>query len=273
MDELGHLLADSGLSAKIIHRVFVTKAKRDGINEPMFSYGDIYDRFVRVSKAVRSLDAGKLVERLVERKAQSGLEYFIDHDGHNCIVRVFAVLNGAKATWGTRRKQLIFENVLFIDPTFGTNCYGMKLTMFVTIDAEGATRVLAYMLHHEEDYEDIFWGLRCFHSVFKHAPSSVLTDSGGALLKAIAKFTLAEMPWADTDHLLCVYHLDQNFYTHIHPLFAGNKDGWRYVHNLFWHLAKDSDESKQDTCDTDLDNLRSYGVSLMTRTVDFLCHL
>ena len=39
--DLGFLLAESGFSAKDIHRVFVTKCKRDNIGAPTFKYEDV----------------------------------------------------------------------------------------------------------------------------------------------------------------------------------------------------------------------------------------
>ena len=243
-DELGNLLAEAGLAAKDIHRVFVVKSKREGLEDPTFKREDVYDKYIRVSATARALDARGLVEKLAARKLQTGLVYVVDQDHEGRIERIFVECSGAQEIWGTRRKRCFIEMVLMFDPTFGTNCYGMKLSMFVSVSVEGETKILAYVVHHEEDYADVFWAFTRFQEVFKHPPATLLTDSGAGILKAAQKMCLPHMPWHSVVHLLCVYHVDQNFYEHLHPLFAGQLDNWKIVHGFFWRMAKDSDLSE-----------------------------
>jgi hypothetical protein len=257
-NELGHLLSEAGFSAKDIMKVFLVKAQREGVTEPMFNHQDVYNKFVRLSSSARALDACGLVEQLSTRKMKTGLEYFWEPDLDGRIDRIFVECVNGKNVWGTARTSKIIRNVLLFDPTFGSNCYGMKLSMFVTVSSEGDTKIVAYMVHHSEDYEDVFWGMRCFQLVFKHAPATIMTDSAPGIIKAIETMTLADTQWQDTAHLLCVYHMDQNFYTHIHPLFSGSQDGWRTVHNMFWRMAKDSDLSRCSRIDQDMDALKTF---------------
>ena len=238
--EWGQVAAEAGFSAAAVHRLLLAKSRRDGIAHPSFDYNTVYDKFLRQSNADKELDVTGLLEALAVRRVQLGLQYFNDSDKDGCITRLFVECRFGRHTWGTKRKQHFLKNVLIFDPTFGTNCYKMKFSMFVTVDEEGASRVIAYMVHREETYADIFWGFRCFHKVFLHAPSTLITDSGPGLLKAAEKMTSGSMPWYLTKHHLCTYHMDQNFYEHLRPLFAGDTEKWHLIHNLFWKLAKDS---------------------------------
>ena len=105
-----------------------------------FDYQTVFDKFKRVSSAVRLTDSTDLVARLALRQKASGLAYFTDDDGNGKLDRLFVEQPGGRATWGTDRKPLrcrrVMEKVLQFDPTWGSNCYGMKLSMFVTVDMD-----------------------------------------------------------------------------------------------------------------------------------------
>ena len=244
-NELGELLAASGLSAKHIMQVFVTKAQRDGV-EQTFLYQDVYNKFVR---SRTTLDASGFASMLIAREGSAhagiALRHFIQTDANNHITRTFVELQGAREIWGSSRAKFKVSNVLLFDPTFGTNKFGLKLSMFITVDGEGNSFVLAYVVHESEDEADIEWALKCFVEVFKTKPSAFFTDSGSGLLAAVRVFTSAGQPWEGVKHLLCIYHIYKNFFSHIHPLFAGNPDAWREASNVFWLLAKRADYSDQ----------------------------
>ena len=256
-DELGELLAEAGFGAKDIYRALVVKAAREKV-ELSFKREDVYDRYVRSSSALRVKDACLLIQQLATRKAQTGLEYFVEDDDNGRCDRIFAECAGGRGIWGTARKSYIIQLVLFFDPTWGTNAYGMKLSMFVTVSKEGETKILAYLVHHEEDYEDVYWGLRCFHKVFKHPPITLITDSGAGILKAADTITQKGFVWEGTAHILCIYHIDQNFYEHFHCLLSGKEDKWREVHNMFWRLGKDSDDFVCSEVDIRIAEIRQY---------------
>lgn len=239
-EELGAIGIDAGLSPSEVYHLLLAKSRRDGVTNPHFTYQSIYDKFARISTAEKQLDVSGLLERLAVRKAESQLEYFTETDRSGRLKLLFVECRHGKDLWGTTRTQNFIGNVLVFDPTFGTNCYGMKFSMFVSVSGEGESRVIAYLVHFEESYEDIFWGFRCFQTVFRIPPVVLITDSGAGIQKAAEQMTSDYMPWYQTRHHLCTYHMDQNFYTHVRPLFAASTDGWKYVHTLFWELAKDS---------------------------------
>ena len=239
-------------------RVFTVRSKREGILNPSFDYQTVYNKFKKSSASVRLTDVVDLVARLAVCKEKTGLEYFTEEDGQGQLIRIFVEQAGAREVWGTDRKRCFIENVLQFDPTWGTNCYGMKLSMFVTVDGRGASTILAYMVHHEEDFEDVYWGFRCFHRVFKSAPTTLMTDSGSGILQATAQMKMDMYPWCDTAHLLCVYHIDQNFFENVHCLFANRPAEWQTIHNKFWRVAKDYDEELRETLDDRLADMREY---------------
>jgi hypothetical protein len=233
--------------------------------EPSFDYRLVYDKFKRVSSAVRLTDITDLVATLALRKEATGLAYFTEDDGEGRLHRLFVEQAGAQDCWGTRRKRLrcgkVLRNVLQFDPTWGSNCYGMKLSMFITVAEDGSSTILAYLIHHEEDFEDVYWGFRCFHTVFKIAPATLMTDSGPGIVKAAARMMTDLHPWSETAHLLCVYHIDQNFFTNLHCLFAARPEEWKILHNMFWRVGKDYDEHQRQSLDDRLAAMRAYIVA------------
>ena len=249
-DELGRLLMHSGVPCATTERVLRTKAGFDN-KEVTWLYEDVYERYYRNSG---QFDAKGLVNMLDKRKAETGLEYCLDvNDDDNSIARVFVELPYGQECWGTSRNAervahsstFLRDRVLFIDPTCNTNKFGLKLTMFITIDFDGHTRVLGYLVHWSESEKDIFWGLRAFDNVFDTPPTVVFTDSAAGLLGAVDAFQGTGMPWEGehVKHLLCTFHLDINFQVNVRPLFKSDPAKWQCAHNMFWRLAKDADVS------------------------------
>tara|TARA_B110000027_G_scaffold48714_1_gene53310 strand:+ start:1222 stop:3630 length:2409 start_codon:yes stop_codon:yes gene_type:complete len=250
---LGRLLAKSGLPAKTIQQVFKTRAKEEGIEYGAL-YPDVYNAFVRGDS---TLDATGLVTMLRAREYREGLLHFIEVDEENCITRTFVEVDGARKIWGTDRINYRLGNVLMFDATFGTNQYGLKLSLFLTVDEDGSSRVLAYLVHAEESAADVYWALRCFHAVFKIPPASFMTDSGPGILLAASWFIAVGQEWDLVAHILCIFHLDKNFYGHIHSLFASNTEGWRTVHDKFWLISKRADWSAE-TLNAKFLEMRTY---------------
>ena len=232
---LGKLLADSGLPCCTIERVFATKSLQDDV--PItWMYKDLYNKFCRES-CPKSHDAKGIVELLAFHEREYKLRFFFGTDESGHLSRIWVQLPKSLQEWA--RGDV--HNVLLMDSTFGTNKYGMKLTFFATIAADGKTALLAYMIHFSESVEDFLWGMRCFNVVFFIKPATIITDSGPGYLSALEIFTQPMFPWAGVPCLICVYHLDQNFYDHVHPLFAHSREKWHHVHNMFWVLAKSAD--------------------------------
>jgi hypothetical protein len=103
----------------------------------------------------------------------------------------------------------------------GTNRYGLKLGCFTTVDNSGVTIILAVSLLADETTESFEWAFHQLNRTFCIPPRVIFTDSDPAMGAAIASV----MP--HTIHFLCTFHLSQNLYQHIHPLFRGGKsEAW-----------------------------------------------
>ena len=247
-DSLVRLLVAAAVPCETTMRVLRAKADMDGVTVNWL-YEDVYNKYYR---SAGHFGTQGFLDVLRKRRQESNLDFCLETLSDDSIHRVFVEMPQGKLLWGSTQdssvpygyqNSYVTDRILFIDPTCNTNKYGMKLSMFVTIDIDGFTRILGYLLHFSESHEDLFWGLRCFHDIFLDPPTVVFTDSGGGLLSAIDAFSRVDMPWHGTIHLLCIFHLNSNFYTNLRPLFryeGGNED-WRSLHHLFWRLAKDSD--------------------------------
>ena len=233
--ELGTLLGASGLPAKTINHIFCSAARSHSL-EMTWNYKMVYDKFVNVG-VDHQFDASGYLKLLVQRERSAGLRYFADTDVHGSLDRVFVEMPRALHTWALGGRN----NVLLVDPTHGTNRYGMKLTMFISITESGSTVILAYMIHHREDVADVLWGFECFDLLFIIAPRTIFTDSGAALLAGIQRMLLKSSGWESSTHLLCLFHVHKNFYEHIRPILAGNHDKWLEANDVFWRLGKDSE--------------------------------
>jgi hypothetical protein len=97
------------------------------------------------------------------------------------------------------------------------------------------------------------WVFRAFQRAFGSSPTVIYTDSDAAMAGAIF------LVWpTSTTHLLCVYHIWKNFYTHIKPLCVPGGGGFQKAAGFFWCLAKASDESSIDTFDAEWGTLVDF---------------
>ena len=82
-------------------------------------------------------------------------------------------------------------------------------------------------------------------------PDRNFTDGDGAMAAALRTV------WPLTTHLLCTYHLQNNFYVHIKPLFtySANKDMWRTFLKHWWGICKKQDIDSCSEFDTEWSEL------------------
>ena len=65
---------------------------------------------------------------------------------------------------------------------------------------------------------------------FRLPPRMVCTDGERAIINAMSKMRGSGMAWEECKlQVSCVFHISKRFWTHIHPLFTGNPDGWKKV--------------------------------------------
>src|ERR1044072_6999876 len=90
-----------------------------------------------------------------------------------------------------------FRDVIIHDNTTKTNRYEMALSLFVGIDNNFKTRVLAQALTKYETQADYNWILQCTLKATNNlSPVVLYTDGDPAMLAA--------------RHLLCIYHITEN---------------------------------------------------------------
>jgi hypothetical protein len=77
------------------------------------------------------------LEHLNDRQRNLGLDYQAECDEAGCLDKVFFVLEGGLELWQKGCKITLF------DTKKGTNMYGYNVALFVTVDPDGVTRILA----------------------------------------------------------------------------------------------------------------------------------
>jgi hypothetical protein len=146
-------------------------------------------------------------------------------------------------------------NVVLYDTTWGTNAYGMKLGCFTTIGRDGQTIILAVTLLMHENDDSFVWAFEQFLKTFRVAPSVFITDGDPKMARAVAKVFPAR-----TQHMLCIYHLSLNFHEHIKPLFP-DKEQFNRAVDLFWRIAKETDERSKTRFEDDWSELTTLASS------------
>ena len=220
----------------------------------------------RFNPGHRAADAGEcasILAELEERKQSTGLEYFVRTDGEDVVDRIFFELDGGVATWSRN----VDTNVLLFDPTWGTNKETFYLCCFTTVGNTGENEILAACLLKSESFDMFTWAFRCFAAVFKTSPLNFFSDGDDKIAEAFKSMHADGVdassgdatpgPWAKASHRLCVFHLSQNFFTHIKPVFGADFEGWKEAMSLFWHIAKETDSRSRSHFDADWFKLTS----------------
>ena len=217
-------------------------------------YQDVRSMF-RSSASERRLDASDLIEFLHERQREVGLDCKARTDEADRLSLVFVELIGGQEDWASAGQ----DNVLLFDPTWGTNMYGLKLSCFVTVSGLGQSVILAFVLLRSESADSFEWAFRCFADVFRCKPTVFITDGCNKISLAFDAVSADHtQPWFGTQHNLCVYHLSQNFFSHIRCLFGKEIAGWKKCIAMFWSIAQKADKGAQDDFDDEWDHLVEF---------------
>ena len=98
-----------------------------------------------------------------------------------------------------------FRDVIIHDNTAKTNRYEMALSLFVGIDNNYKTRVLAQALTKYETQADYSWVLQCtLEATNNLSPIILFSDSDPGMIAAV------QVVYPETRHLLCIYHIVEN---------------------------------------------------------------
>ena len=119
------------------------------------------------------------------------------------------------------------------------------MMLWVTVDGSGSTKILACSLMMDESLESAEWSCQCFNDCFRVPPAVIFSDSAPALKAALARVFPTSM------HLYCIWHLSNNMMTHLKAACGANNDLWHRVSSLWWHIAKQTDESTRARFDAE----------------------
>ncbi|MGH7954497.1 MAG: hypothetical protein ACREOZ_00900, partial [Gloeomargaritales cyanobacterium] len=174
------LLQEAGNSYSEIYR-FLAEKSREANKEVTFTYGDIKSALSDKQKT-KALDTTQLFQYLTDRQnADSNLLGFeLYQDDAQKLNRVFFVLKGGRELWCSMGASL----VLF-DTKHGTNAYGFKLGLFVTVDENGITRIVAGSFVKQEDVASFEWVFIQWNKFMHHSPAIIFTDSDKAMARGI----------------------------------------------------------------------------------------
>ena len=219
--------------------MLLAEVERRGLVEDdcKFDYDWVYRRFFSTAKQASFMDLSGVVEALQERLDSYGLRFEIYLDKLGYTECVFFELAGGMEEWSRSPAT----NVLLFDPTHGTNRYGLKLCCFVAVSHTGRSTILACLWIQKENPWSFEWGFRCFSKTFRTPPHVVFTDHDTSIELVLVKLAQEGEIWWGIIHLLCVFHISKNLFTHLNRLFGANKLGWKEVMDMFWKIAKTCD--------------------------------
>jgi len=108
--------------------------------------------------------------------------------------------------WMTPDQQMLltrYNDVILHDNTALTNHYKWPLSLFIIVDCDNKTRLVAQAFVQDETLDTYIWLLQCLKRT-NIEPNVILTDADPAMIGAIQ----IELP--NTYHLHCIFHIHQN---------------------------------------------------------------
>ena len=210
-------------------------------SEISWDYDHLYYRLQKENLIGRGNDE-ELVEFLNEQVTRGTHARFWTNASSDAIERIYWEMPGAKELIGRGANCVIY------DTTHGTNNCKMKLGMFIASDEYGKSIVLAVTLMSYESAR----AFRGFFSEFKknfNALKVIFTDSDPAMKVAIEK----ALP--ETQHLLCIYHLQQNFDNSYRKTLCVGINAESFARRLSHMMYHDNDKTFMATFEADWEAL------------------
>lgn len=197
MDEIEIMTKHANLSITVQRNLL--KARFPKINYTDSDLSNAIQRIKIISRSNMHNDASDLLIGLVQKK-QENPHFFLkfELDADNRLVRVF---------WMTPEQIILwikYHDVIINDNTAKTNMYNMPLSLFVGIDNNGRTRLLAQAIVSDETFETYQWILQCALQATEKQPIVFFTDADPAMDAAIP------LQFPNSYHAHCIYHIAQN---------------------------------------------------------------
>lgn len=180
---------------------------------------------VKRQSADTSNDSAKLLEYLLAKQ----------HDDSLFIVIPRIDMNSLRLTgifWMSSEQQLLYSkyhDVILHDNTALTNKYKWPLSLFLAVDCNNKSRLLAQAFIQDETEESYIWLLKCFKRT-NIEPKTIITDADPAMLSALQQ----ELP--NTFHVTCIYHLSQNLPKRLKSILG--KDYLQFLNDFY--IARNS---------------------------------
>ncbi|MGH7954699.1 MAG: hypothetical protein ACREOZ_01935, partial [Gloeomargaritales cyanobacterium] len=188
------LLFEAGNTFSNIYSFLAEKCRNKDC-EITFTLADVKNA-LGGNRQEKSLDTTLLFKYLVYRqKDEANLGFALDQDDKQKLNLFFFVFKGGLELWSSMGSRLILY-----DTKHGTNRYGLKLGLFVSVDENGKTRMLAASFVQQEDAASFEWVFTKFNEFMRNVPV-VVKKVWGTSIK----------------HFLCTYHISKNFHQYIKP--------------------------------------------------------
>ncbi|EXX71211.1 protein FAR1-RELATED SEQUENCE 11-like [Rhizophagus irregularis DAOM 181602=DAOM 197198] len=156
-------------------------------------------KFKSLDRSNMHNDASDLLINLVQKK-QEDPQFFVkfELDNDNRLTRLFWMTPEQVVLW------IKYHDIIINDNTAKTNIYSMPLSVFVGVDNNGRTRLLAQAVISNEIFETYQWILQCVLQATEKQPLVFFIDADPAMDTAIP------VQFPNSYHAHCIYHIEQN---------------------------------------------------------------
>jgi hypothetical protein len=144
-------------------------------------------------------DASRLLKILIEHKSNDP-GWFVDFqlDQDKRLTRLFWMSPAQITLW------LEYHDVILNDNTAKTNRYQMPLSLFLVVDNNTKSRLVAQALVSDESVESYKWILECTKKATMTEPLVFVTDADPAMDAAITQI------YETTHPIHCIFHISEN---------------------------------------------------------------
>ena len=165
-------------------------------------------------------DASRLLTTLIDRKAHDP-EWVVEFelDNENWLTRLFWMSPAQVILW------LEYHDVILNDNTAKTNHYQMSLSLFLIVDNNTWSRLVAQALVSDETTESYTWILECTKKATMAEPLVFVTDADPAADAAVCQI------YESTYQIHCIFHISENLPKNLKSKLHDQYES--FVHDFF----------------------------------------
>ena len=144
-------------------------------------------------------DASNLLKTLIQNKSNDP-GWFVEFqlNDENRLTRLFWMSPSQIALW------LEYHDVVLNDNTAKTNRYNMPLSLFLIVNNNTKSRLVAQSLVSDETVETYKWILECTKKATMTEPMVFITDADPAMDAAVVQIYDTAYP------IYCIFHISEN---------------------------------------------------------------